>query len=129
MDFKKCSEVYGYKSIAEVEEEELAEKIESKSYTGFINELADALNEAGYSTASTALENIKLEVTIDNYLALEKDLVAFLDDNSENLNIITSLYFTITYINCQLVFLIYFRFRKNKTKNALRRRNVFKKSK
>ena len=25
MDFKKCSEVYGYKSIAEVEEEELAE--------------------------------------------------------------------------------------------------------
>ena len=27
MDFKKCSEVYGYKSIAEVEEEELAEKI------------------------------------------------------------------------------------------------------
>ena len=27
MDFKKCSEVYGYKSIAEIEEEELAEKI------------------------------------------------------------------------------------------------------
>lgn len=27
MDFKKCSEVYGYKSIAEVEEEEMAEKI------------------------------------------------------------------------------------------------------
>ena len=27
MDFKKCSEVYGYKSIAEVEEEEFAEKI------------------------------------------------------------------------------------------------------
>ena len=27
MDFKKCSEVYGYKSIAEVEEEELAEKL------------------------------------------------------------------------------------------------------
>ena len=27
MDYKKCSEVYGYKSIAEVEEEELAEKI------------------------------------------------------------------------------------------------------
>lgn len=26
MDFKKCSEVYGYKSIAEVEEEELADK-------------------------------------------------------------------------------------------------------
>ncbi len=25
MDFKKCSEVYGYKSIEEVEEEELAE--------------------------------------------------------------------------------------------------------
>ena len=23
MDFKKCSEVYGYKSIAEVEEEEI----------------------------------------------------------------------------------------------------------
>ena len=27
MVFKKCSEVYGYKSIAEVEEEEIAEKI------------------------------------------------------------------------------------------------------
>ena len=26
MDFKKCSEVYGYKSIEEVEEEELAER-------------------------------------------------------------------------------------------------------
>lgn len=26
MDFKKCSEVYGYKSIEEVEEEELADK-------------------------------------------------------------------------------------------------------
>ncbi|MBR2089779.1 MAG: hypothetical protein IJ905_05320, partial [Fibrobacter sp.] len=28
MDFKKCSEVYGYKSIAEVEEEELEEKFQ-----------------------------------------------------------------------------------------------------
>lgn len=27
MDYKKCSEVYGYKSIAEVEEEELEAKI------------------------------------------------------------------------------------------------------
>ena len=27
MDFKKCSEVYGYKSIAEVEEEEMEAKI------------------------------------------------------------------------------------------------------
>ena len=27
MDFKKCSEVYGYKSVAEVEEEELEAKI------------------------------------------------------------------------------------------------------
>ncbi len=27
MDYKKCSEVYGYKSIAEVEEEELETKI------------------------------------------------------------------------------------------------------
>jgi hypothetical protein len=27
MDFLKCSQVYGYKSIAEVEEEEFAEKI------------------------------------------------------------------------------------------------------
>ena len=27
MDFKKCSEVYGYKSIAEVEEEELEAKL------------------------------------------------------------------------------------------------------
>ena len=27
MDYKKCSEVYGYKSIAEIEEEELEAKI------------------------------------------------------------------------------------------------------
>ena len=31
MDFKKCSEVYGYKSIAEVEEEELAERDREKA--------------------------------------------------------------------------------------------------
>ncbi len=31
MDFKKCSEVYGYKSIAEVEEEEIAEKIAQRN--------------------------------------------------------------------------------------------------
>ena len=30
MDFKKCSEVYGYKSIAEVEEEEFAQKMEER---------------------------------------------------------------------------------------------------
>ena len=29
MDFKKCSEVYGYKSIAEVEEEELKANLQS----------------------------------------------------------------------------------------------------
>ena len=32
MDFKKCSEVYGYKSIAEVEEEEIAEKIAARDH-------------------------------------------------------------------------------------------------
>ena len=31
MDFKKCSEVYGYKSIAEVEEEEQAERDKEKA--------------------------------------------------------------------------------------------------
>ena len=31
MDFKKCSEVYGYKSIEEVEEEELAERDREKA--------------------------------------------------------------------------------------------------
>ena len=42
MDFKKCSEVYGYKSIAEVEEDELAEKITSRD-----NEWIDALLDNG----------------------------------------------------------------------------------
>ena len=32
MDFKKCSEVYGYKSIAEVEEEEMAEKLAQRDW-------------------------------------------------------------------------------------------------
>ena len=31
MDFKKCSEVYGYKSIAEVEEEELEAKLAERN--------------------------------------------------------------------------------------------------
>ena len=35
MDFKKCSEVYGYKSIAEVEEEELAERDREKAKSLF----------------------------------------------------------------------------------------------
>ena len=40
MDFKKCSEVYGYKSIAEVEEEEFAEKMAQRDrdwINGMIN--------------------------------------------------------------------------------------------
>ena len=32
MDFLKCSEVYGYKSIAEVEEEELEQKIHDRDF-------------------------------------------------------------------------------------------------
>ena len=31
MDFKKCSEVYGYKSIAEVEEEEMEAKLTERN--------------------------------------------------------------------------------------------------
>ena len=61
MDFKKCSEVYGYKSIAEVEEEELAEKIESRD-----NEWIDALLDNGKLTdeeisiiSGVSLENIR----------------------------------------------------------------------
>ena len=40
MDFKKCSEVYGYKSIEEVEEEELAEH-DKKIAKGFLREGVD----------------------------------------------------------------------------------------
>ena len=68
--------------------ESLIEKIETESYADFINELANALNSSGYGTASTALKNINLESTIDNYLALEEELLAFLDVNSNNMNII-----------------------------------------
>ncbi len=45
MDFKKCSEVYGYKSIAEVEEEEHAEKLQS---------IAKAMFDAGKITREDA---------------------------------------------------------------------------
>ena len=41
MDFKKCSEVYGYKSIAEVEEEEIEAKLsvhDEKIAKGFLRE-------------------------------------------------------------------------------------------
>ena len=46
MDFKKCSEVYGYKSIAEVEEEEHAEKLQS---------IAKAMFDAGKITREDAI--------------------------------------------------------------------------
>ena len=42
MDFKKCSEVYGYKSIAEVEEEELEQKIADTKW-----EMVDAMIKLG----------------------------------------------------------------------------------
>ena len=45
MDFKKCSEVYGYKSIEEVEEEELAEHDEK---------IAKAMFDAGKITREDA---------------------------------------------------------------------------
>ena len=45
MDFKKCSEVYGYKSIAEVEEEEANDRI---------CDCAQSLIDAGKITADEA---------------------------------------------------------------------------
>ena len=39
MDFKKCSEVYGYKSIEEVEEEELADKFKEIATEAKISKL------------------------------------------------------------------------------------------
>ncbi|MBR4398831.1 MAG: hypothetical protein IKT05_06570 [Fibrobacter sp.] len=45
MDFKKCSEVYGYKSIAEVEEEEAIERV---------CDFAQSLIDAGKITADEA---------------------------------------------------------------------------
>ena len=45
MDFKKCSEVYGYKSIAEVEEEESNNRV---------CDFAQALITAGKITADEA---------------------------------------------------------------------------
>ena len=47
MDFKKCSEVYGYKSIAEVEEEEEAEKLQG---------IAKAMFDAGKITREDAIQ-------------------------------------------------------------------------
>ena len=41
MDFLKCSQVYGYKSIAEVEEEEFAEKLVEHDKDIARNMLAD----------------------------------------------------------------------------------------
>ena len=46
MDFKKCSEVYGYKSIAEVEEEESNNRI---------CDFAQALIDAGKITVEEAV--------------------------------------------------------------------------
>ncbi len=59
MDFKKCSEVYGYKSIAEVEEEEIAEKIAHHDES-----IAKTMFKAGKITQDDAISffNIPEEV-------------------------------------------------------------------
>ena len=59
MDFKKCSEVYGYKSIAEVEEEEIAEKIAQHDES-----IAKTMFKAGKITQDDAISffNIPEEV-------------------------------------------------------------------
>ena len=59
MDFKKCSEVYGYKSIAEVEEEEMAEKIAHHDES-----IAKTMFKAGKITQDDAISyfNIPEEV-------------------------------------------------------------------
>ena len=61
MDFKKCSEVYGYKSIAEVEEEELEAKIKDTKL-----EMVDAMlvktkltNEEISSVSGISVEEIQ----------------------------------------------------------------------
>jgi hypothetical protein len=61
MDFKKCSEVYGYKSIAEVEEEELAEKIAQRDRDWIDAMLANSkfTDEDIASVSRIPLEEIK----------------------------------------------------------------------
>ena len=50
MDFKKCSEVYGYKSIAEVEEEELEAKLAERN-----RELAHKMLDYGDSVEKISI--------------------------------------------------------------------------
>ena len=55
MDFKKCSEVYGYKSIAEVEEEEMEAKLTER-----VCDFAQSLIDAGKITADEAASFSKI---------------------------------------------------------------------
>ena len=66
MDFKKCSEVYGYKSIAEVEEEELEEKFQEIA-KGFLREGVDeriVMRQFNYT--EDKISQLKAELTTES---------------------------------------------------------------
>ena len=68
--------------------EKFTTELNGEDYVAALEVLIDALNNANYQTAAQALENINLEETINDYQTLEKDLLDFLDENSDQMNII-----------------------------------------
>ena len=66
MDFKKCSEVYGYKSIAEVEEEELAEH-DKKIAKGLIADgVSDEIVMRRFNYTEDKISQLKAELATES---------------------------------------------------------------
>jgi hypothetical protein len=65
MDFKKCSEVYGYKSIAEVEEEELAEKIKEIAQGLILDNVPDKVVMRRFNYTEDKINQLKAELATE----------------------------------------------------------------
>ena len=66
MDFKKCSEVYGYKSIAEVEEEELEEKFQEIAKGLIADGVSDEIVMRRFNYTEDKIFQLKAELTTES---------------------------------------------------------------
>ena len=66
MDFKKCSEVYGYKSIAEVEEEELEEKFQEIAKGLMADGVPDQIVMRQFNYTEDKIFQLKAEIATES---------------------------------------------------------------
>ena len=66
MDFKKCSEVYGYKSIEEVEEEELADKFKEIAKGLIVDGVPDQIVMHRFNYTEDKILQLKAELASES---------------------------------------------------------------